>query len=182
MTGVFRRKEMRDKLLGDWIDAKSTTPNQFIALLKNWKKDIFEPDKFADAKLLRDRLNSMSQDERDNLSVILFLSPQALRKETEWTRLLMSLAAKDYISVLCVDEAHSVNIYESFRPEFKESIQTLKAIYEACNKKPTRIVMSATMRVEDQQRIDELWGASPDFIVWTEMNRHRIFIDIVAER
>ena len=138
--------------------------------------------KFADAKLLRDRLNSMSQDEPDNLSVILFLSPQVLRKETEWAQLLMSLAAKDYISVLCVDEAHSVNIYESFRPEFKESIQTLKAIYEACNKKPTRIVMSATMRVEDQQRIDELWGASPDFIVWTEMNRHRIFIDIVAER
>lgn len=48
MTGVFRREKLRDKLLGDWIDAKNTTHKQFVHLLKDWKEDIFEPGEVPD--------------------------------------------------------------------------------------------------------------------------------------
>ena len=138
--------------------------------------------KFADAALLKQRLLSMTDEERKRLTVVLYLSPQCLSKDSQWTSLLKVLAEKDYISLLAVDEAHYVSLHgTSFRPEFVESITTLREVHDLCKTiKPPRIVMSATLREADLLRLDELFQATPDFIIWTEMNRRRIFLDCVA--
>ena len=138
--------------------------------------------KFADAALLKQRLLSMTDEERKRLTVVLYLSPQCLSKDSQWTSLLKVLAEKDYISLLAVDEAHYVSLHgTSFRPEFVESITTLREVHDLCKTiKPPRIVMSATLREADLLRLDELFQATPDFIIWTEMNRRRIFLDCVT--
>lgn len=85
------------------------------------------------------------------MSVVLFLSPQALApdkdgNDSEWTKVLKILANKDYISLLAIDKAHYVNLHgKSFRPEFIKSIHTLNDLYELCTTKPPRLVMSAKL-------------------------------------
>ena len=94
---------------------------------------------------------------------------------------LQHLARQDFISQICVDEAHMVSLHgKGFRPEFRDAIKSLKALHAAQTKKCPRIVMSATYRRVDQQVVEDLFGAKPDFRVWTDMCRRRIYIDVVS--
>ena len=68
----------------------------------------------------------MTDEERQHITVILLLSPQALKKNTGWTHLPTDLTKQDRISLLWIDRAHSVNLHgRGFRPEFEESVETL---------------------------------------------------------
>ena len=67
-----------------------------------------------------------------------------------------------------------------FRPEFKQAITSLKHLYSLLEKKCPRLVMSATYREADQRLVENLFGAVPDFRIWTDMCRRRIYIDIVS--
>ena len=83
-------------------------------------------EELNDADLLMKRLYGMTDEERQHLTVTLFLSPQALKKNTRWTCLLTDLAKQDCISLLCIDEAHSVNLHgRGFCPEFEKSVETI---------------------------------------------------------
>ncbi|KAL7529642.1 hypothetical protein ACHAWF_003062 [Thalassiosira exigua] len=135
----------------------------------------------ADAKLLQARLDGMTQAEIENLSIVLFVNPQKLTANSIWTRLLHKLAARDAISLLCIDEAHTVNLQgRSFRPEFEEAVKTMKSLYDSMPNKCPRVAMSATFCQGDQDRISELLGKKPDFVVWTSMNRRRFFFEVVG--
>ena len=77
---------------------------------KNIEVYHIDEHKLDDAWVLKERIKEITPHERDNLSIILFLSPQTLLPETSWAKFLKDPAVKDYISLLCIDEAHSVNL------------------------------------------------------------------------
>lgn len=133
-----------------------------------------------DEDLLMDRLRDMTQEECDNLSIILFLSPRLLKEKSKWTLLLKELAAKNFISVLCIDEAHTVAQQKNFRPEFTEAVKTIKQLADLSpTAKPPRFLMSATFRDEDMNVISDLWDKEkPDVTLWTCMSRRRIFLHV----
>ena len=132
-------------------------------------------------RALRKRLMAYTQDQRDNMSIILYMSPRSLLPGSDWMPVLRHLATQNFISLLCVDEAHMASLHGSgFRPEFNHAITSLKNLYALLQKKCPRIVMSATYRETDQQLVEGLFGDVPDFRVWTDMCRRRIYIDIVS--
>ena len=132
-------------------------------------------------RALRRRLFAFDQDQRDNMSIVLYMSPQSLSPGSDWMPVVKHLASQDFISQMCVDEAYMVSLHgKGFRPEFRHAIKSLKALHADQKNKCTRVVMSATYRRVDQQVVEDLFGAKPDFRVWTDMCRRRIYIDIVS--
>ena len=72
----------------------------------------------SDARLLRDRLISLNEDEAEYVSVFLYASPQSLQVGKFWYKTLMNLASKNLIRLIVVDEAHTVaQDGRDFRPE-----------------------------------------------------------------
>ena len=135
----------------------------------------------SDARLLMDRLMGLTTDEIAHMGIMLYINPQKLKQDSQWVRVLKVLAEKGFISLLCIDEAHTVNLQgRSFRPEFREAVQTFKLLYELMPRKCPRIAMSATFRQSDQDCISDLLGEKPDFVAWTTMNKRRIFFEVVA--
>ena len=146
--------------------------------IEAWHIDEFRG---PDGRALRRRLFAYTADQRDNLSIILYMSPQLLLPGSDWMPTLQHLAKHDYISQICVDEAHMVSLHgHGFRPEFRHAITSLKDLHAAQKVAFPRIVMSATYRGKDQQMVEDLFGAKPDFCIWTDMCRRRIYIDIVS--
>jgi superfamily II DNA helicase RecQ len=71
--------------------------------------------KAENARVLEQRLHSYSDDEKGcSCSIIIFASPNALRTGSRWLRLLSSMAAKDMISMLAIDESHDLCISNIF--------------------------------------------------------------------
>jgi superfamily II DNA helicase RecQ len=88
--------------------------------------------KAENARVLEQRLHSYSEDKKGCSSIIIFASPNALRTGSRWLQLLSSMAAKDMISMLAIDESHEVHQSgRSFRPEFLEAVDNLKIIFHA---------------------------------------------------
>ena len=146
--------------------------------IEAWHIDEFRG---PDGRALRRRLFAFTQDQRDNMTIILYMSPQSLLPGSDWMPALRHLASQDFISQICVDEAHMVSLHgNGFRPEFRHAITSLKALHAAQTQKCPRIVMSATYRGVDQQVVEDLFGAKPDFRIWTDMCRRRIYIDVVS--
>mmetsp|Transcript_15257 Transcript_15257/g.32288 ORF Transcript_15257/g.32288 Transcript_15257/m.32288 type:complete len:100 (+) Transcript_15257:682-981(+) len=50
--------------------------------------------KFGDAHALRDRLTYLTDEERDHVSIMLFMSPQSLTEGSSWLKLLERTAKK----------------------------------------------------------------------------------------
>ncbi|KAL7548847.1 hypothetical protein ACHAWF_015173 [Thalassiosira exigua] len=67
-----------------------------------------------------------------------------------------------------------------FRPEFEQVVKTFKSLHDMMPTKCPRIAMSATFRKRDQDRINSLYGDKPDFILWTDMCKRRIFFEVVV--
>ena len=91
---------------------------------------------------------------------------------------------------MCIDEAHSVHLFgDNFREDFPKSVRHLSSLYDDIPSpyKCTRIAMSASFRFDDQKCVFDLWKAPSDFVVWTDMNRRRIFasvfeVDVIANK
>ena len=82
---------------------------------------------------------------------------------------------------MCIDEAHSIEqAGRFFRPDFQDAVKHLQQIHNDLKTKCPRLVMSATLRKIDQQTISKLFGGEPDFILWMEMARRRITIDVLV--
>ena len=60
---------------------------------------------------LKQRLDKMTEEERQKLTMILFMLPRTLKPDSEWMPVLERFARKGSISFMCVDEAHHVNFH-----------------------------------------------------------------------
>lgn len=128
---------------------------------------------------LRQHLDELTRDDRT--TIILFISPQQLSRNSYWRGVLMSLARRGCISAVCIDEAHSpVQNYESFRPEFKAAMESLNALVAVSRRNNPDtfyvpiLVMSATFTIPDQQAFNNLIGRFPSLVVWGDMSRRNI--------
>lgn len=144
---------------------------------------------------MQKRLRLLSPQQQENQSIVLYLSPQALtpvpksnkkkRRKTmknEWMALLEEQARKGYVTSLVIDEAHSVRLNQSFRPEFDAAVKAIASLYNLMDEdcKCPRIAMSATYRQVDQCHISSLLGCSPDFVLWARDPPRRISFDVIA--
>eukprot|EP00956_Cyclotella_meneghiniana_P020780 scaffold37108_cov23-Cyclotella_meneghiniana.AAC.3 len=140
-----------------------------------------------DFDALQDRMRQYSLGEES--SIILYISPQNLQLSSKWYRLLDGLATAGFISLVCIDEAHAcVEQGESFRPEFKSSINALKSLIETSKlHNPTRdipiLAMSATFRLPEQRSFNAMMGQFPELVMWGDMNRRNvgIWVEIAGE-
>ncbi len=83
----------------------------------------------SDARLLRDRLILLNEDEAEYVSVFLYPSPQSLQVGTFWYKTLINLASKNLIRLIVIDEAHTVaQDGRDFRPEFKSAVSVLISV------------------------------------------------------
>ncbi len=118
-----------------------------------------------DANDLRERLNGMSPEEAEEITIMLYISPQKMKANSDWFRVLKDIAAKGLISVFCIDEAHYVQqAGRSFRTEFVEAVVSIAKLL--C-KTPTPvpcIAMSATFTECDRNRVSELLGGKTPVI------------------
>jgi superfamily II DNA helicase RecQ len=134
-----------------------------------------------DFDLLSQRMRLFSRKERS--SIIVYISPQNLKQGSKWCRLLTDMAAAGYISSVCIDEAHAtVEQCESFRPEFKDAIQTIKNLISVSKIHHPGIdipmlVMSATFRIPEQISFNRLIGSQqPELVMWGPMDRRSVGI------
>ena len=80
--------------------------------------------KQLDARAVRDRLNHLSVSEANSTTILLFMSPQSLKRDPKrpnagWYGVIASLARRGLVSLFCIDEAHTVQqCGRNFRPEF----------------------------------------------------------------
>ena len=144
-----------------------------------------------DGTLLREWLINMTNDECKSTTTILFMSPQSLSYHVNpatnidvpspWLTYIRKLGLKNRISLMCIDEAHSIEQQgRYFRKDFQEAVKNLQTIHNQLATKCPRLVMSATLRKIDQQTISTLLCTKPDFILWTEMARRRITMDVLV--
>ena len=94
----------------------------------------------VDGRLLGEMLlNMSSMEESQSTTRILFVFPQSLtyhlNKKTQpmipspWLTTIRKLALKDQISLMCIDEAHSIEQQGSyFCPDFQEALKNLQLI------------------------------------------------------
>ena len=118
----------------------------------------------------------------DKSSILIFISPKELVKDTSWQKTIRHLAKQGLISAFCVDEVHTVVDHgESFRPEFPKAIDSIiELIYTSRKLHPTLTIpfmaMSATFRIPEQQRFNKLTGQFPDFVSWGRMDKRNVGI------
>jgi superfamily II DNA helicase RecQ len=141
-----------------------------------------------DFHLLSRRMRLYSRSECS--SIIVYISPQNLKQGSRLCRLLNDMAAAGYISSICVDEAHAtVEQCESFRPEFKDAINSFKNLLSISKTHHPNIdipmlVMSATFRIPEQMAFYRFIGSPPELVMWGPMDRHSvgIFTRVDGER
>ncbi|KAL7449133.1 hypothetical protein ACHAWC_001222 [Mediolabrus comicus] len=104
-----------------------------------------------DADLLRKRLNCMSMEEAEYVTIMLYISPQKLKADSDWFHILKDLAAKGLISMFCIDEAHYVQqAGRSFRVEFVEAVQSIATLRRKMPTPAPCIAISADCRVPER--------------------------------
>ena len=83
--------------------------------------EAYHVDEFKgkDGRTLRNRLINASDEQFEKLSIILFMSPQSLLPDSDWSTILQELATKGRISTMVVDKAHQVHLHgDGYRPAF----------------------------------------------------------------
>jgi superfamily II DNA helicase RecQ len=149
---------------------------------RNHRVESYHVDEFRDQDfdLLSERMSMYSSTESS--SIIVYISPQNLRPGSKWYRLLSNIAAAGFLSSVCIDEAHAaVEQCESFRPEFKDAIKSLKQLLAISKLHHPDIdipllVMSATFRIPEQRTFNNLIGDTPEMVMWGEMDRRLVGI------
>ena len=56
----------------------------------------------------------------------------------------------------------------------------MKNLYDLLPSTCPRLAVSAIFCQNNQRRIATLWDADPEFIIWTDMCRRRIFFDVLS--
>ena len=136
------------------------------------------------AKLLIRHLRLYTREEKT--TIILFVSPQQMQRNSNWYAVLRDLALRGCISAVCIDEVHSsVQNYESFRPEFKSAMDFLNQLVTISRNSTTRshfyvriLAMSATFTISDQDAFNKLIRRQPTMVFWGEMSRRSIKFNV----
>ena len=144
--------------------------------------EAYHIDEFRDDDVskLTERLETYVPDNKT--SIIIYISPQNLRPTTKWYKKLVSLAKHGFISSICIDEAHvAVEDSDSFRPEFKEGIESINNLIDISNKNNQEVhipilVMDATFRISEQQTFNKLIHRIPDVVCWGPMDKRNVGI------
>lgn len=142
--------------LGSDQVAKATVPDHNVEAYH------IDEHKGPHAYSLRQRLQNLDDDEVQYTTILIFINPQSIKRDPNnpkagWFSTLSDLAEAGYISLLCIDEAHTVEqCGRSFRPEFLEAVANLKLIRDKMKTPCPLIAMSATFRPKDQDRISKL--------------------------
>ena len=118
--------------------------------------------KGPNAYALRERYRAYNKEESKHVIILSFINPQSLKRDPSkpnrgWFQTFSDLAEQDLISLICINEAHTVEqCGRSFRPEFLEAVTNLRLIREKMPNPAPFIAMSATFRQCDQDRITKL--------------------------
>ena len=119
----------------------------------------FEEHKFEDAIALRERLESLEEDELEDNVIYIYLGPNAFSEDSGWYKVLCNLAEKGYISLFCIDKAHTIEQSgRSFRPEFITAVTNIAALKKMMINPVPMIAMSANFRKIDRDRVSLLFG------------------------
>jgi superfamily II DNA helicase RecQ len=96
---------------------------------------------------------------RDGTQGPLFLAPEALVGAV--TASLHAAAAKGYLRLVVVDEAHMINAWgDEFRPAFQQLAGARRALLEACSARPfVTLLMSATLTPYNLATLQDLFGS-----------------------
>ena len=134
--------------------------------------EAYHLDKFrgSHAKLLIHHLCLYTCEEKT--TIILFVSPQQMQRNSNWYAVLRDLASRGCISAVWIDEVHSsVQNYESFRPEFKSAMDFLHQLVTISRKSITRshfyvpiLAMLATFTMSDQYAFIKLICRQPTMV------------------
>jgi superfamily II DNA helicase RecQ len=109
--------------------------------------------------LLRERLEGLTMDEAKDSCTILFVSPQKLAPDSAWFALFESMARRNLFSLFCIDEAHAVHQDgRAFRTLFNDAVTGIKQLHSLQSNPVPRLIMSATLRPEDQKFVTKLLG------------------------
>ncbi|KAL7526440.1 hypothetical protein ACHAXR_003455 [Thalassiosira sp. AJA248-18] len=137
-----------------------------------------------DFLLLVKRLYSIKKrdDGRTTNSIILYCSPQSLSPTSLFSQCLKTLAKRNIITSVFIDEAHSIHRDgyngSNFRPEFDAAFTNLSSIVNSQERTPNFAIMSATLRNEYQDTITKLNKKKPTVVCWGNMSRRNISITV----
>jgi superfamily II DNA helicase RecQ len=107
-------------------------------------------------------------------SIILFTSPQALKKHSLWNPVFKELFSRQMFSLLVINEAHCVECQgRSFRPEFKDGLHELSKIANSFLD-ISIVAMSATFRANDQLALSNILKVTPTHLSWGAMQRRNL--------
>ena len=120
-----------------------------------------------DGRLLRESLLNKLKAESKTTTRILFMLPQLLTDHVDATMGMMrpsicltnikKLAEKGQISLMCIDDAHSVEQQgRYFRPDIQEADKKLQQIHNGVKTKCPHLVISATLWTIYQETISKL--------------------------
>ena len=128
--------------------------------------------RFSNAKALMKRLKSLTLKETKECTIILYVSPTSLNPESDWVHIFADLASDGFISLLAIDEAHSIEqAGRSFRKEFLSAVQLLSALVDLMPRPVPRLAMSATFRQEDYDRVVSLFGMDDPLVMQGSLAR-----------
>jgi superfamily II DNA helicase RecQ len=98
-------------------------------------------------------------DEAKDSCTILFVSPQKLAPDSAWFALFESMAKRDLFSLFCINEAHAVHQDgRAFRTQFNDAVTGIKQLHSLQSNPVPRLIMSATLRPEDQKFVTKFLG------------------------
>jgi superfamily II DNA helicase RecQ len=107
-------------------------------------------------------------------SIILFTSPQALKKHSLWHPVFKALFSRQLFSLMVIDKAHYVEHQGlSFRPEFKDGLQEFSNIANSFQD-ISIVAMSATFCANDQLALSNLSQVTPTHLSWGAMQRRTL--------
>ena len=95
---------------------KASIPGQ------NYEAYHFDEHKYNDAKALRSRILGMDKAEAENVTIVGFLSPQALTSSSSWFLMLKKLASRGLISSITIESPHCRNEWEGFSSRIYSSL------------------------------------------------------------
>ncbi len=167
LTGVVIYLEPLVGLASDQVDRSSISEHNV------WAHHVDEHKK-EDAKMLRDRLLSLSSAESRDHVINLLIGPKALTSKF-WLPTIQRLAKKGLISAICIDECHYIE--ESgrhFRREFQYAMRAISQILLLMPRPCPRILMSATITQRDVNTCTRLLRGRRPNILSGPLDRRRI--------
>jgi superfamily II DNA helicase RecQ len=128
---------------------------------------------------LWDRLLKIKK--KQSQSIILFTSPQALKKHSLWHPVFKALFSRQLFSLMVIDEAHCVERQGcSFRPEFKDGLQEFSNIANSFQD-ILIVAMSATFRGNDQLALSNILQVTPTHLSWGAMQRRNLEFAVTVQ-